>query len=233
MGFQKGHPQYLSQFRKGHTPWNKGKKTGLVPKSAFKINHTSWNKGKKMDREKYPQSGNFKKHTQEAKEKNRQSHLGKVISEETRKKFLGRVPWNKGRTGVFSIEARKRMREARIGKYSSDHYAKMGAISTAKQNGIKEPTSIEKKLYSELKNRGLLFETQKLINGKFVVDAYIPSLNLIIEADGDYWHSLPKNMARDKSKNSYLKAVGFNLIRLSETEINNGKFKYKLRRILN
>jgi len=34
--------------------------------------------------------------------------------------------------------------------------------------GIKE-TSIEKKLYQELKNRGLLFEKQKIINGKNLI----------------------------------------------------------------
>ena len=93
-----------------------------------------------------------------------------------------------------------------------------------KRQELKEPTSIEKKLYNELKNRGLLFETQKLINGKFLVDAYIPSLNLIIEADGDYWHSLDRVIKKDKAENAYLKKCGFNLLRLSETEINNTSF---------
>lgn len=34
------------KFVKGGTPWNKGKKTGLVPKTAFKSGHKTWNKGK-------------------------------------------------------------------------------------------------------------------------------------------------------------------------------------------
>jgi len=84
-------------------------------------------------------------------------------------------------------------------------------------------TSIEKKLYQELKDRGLLFEKQKLINGKFLVDAYVPSLNLIVEADGNYWHSLDR-----VAENAYLSACGFNLLRLSESEINDGSFKQKL-----
>lgn len=31
----------------GHIPWNKGLKTGLVPRSAFKKGHTPATKGKK------------------------------------------------------------------------------------------------------------------------------------------------------------------------------------------
>ena len=103
-----------------------------------------------------------------------------------------------------------------------------GITSSTRQQRLKEPTSIEKKLYDELKRRGILFETQKLINGKFLVDAYIPSLNLIIEADGNYWHSLDRVVKKDKAENAYLKKCGYNLIRMSETEINNNSFKGRL-----
>ena len=101
----------------------------------------------------------------------------------------------------------------------------MGRISLQNRIG---PTSIERAVYGELKNRGLLFETQKLINGKFLVDAYIPSLNLVIEADGDYWHSLPKIVNKDKAENAYLTECGYNLLRLSETEIKNGSFRERM-----
>src|SRR3990167_2354242 len=37
-----GNPR--TYFRKGHIPWHKGKKTGLVPDSAFKKGHVPWNK---------------------------------------------------------------------------------------------------------------------------------------------------------------------------------------------
>ena len=32
----------------GNKPWNKNKKTGLVPRNAFKRGHTPWGKGKKF-----------------------------------------------------------------------------------------------------------------------------------------------------------------------------------------
>ena len=93
---------------------------------------------------------------------------------------------------------------------------------------LKEPTSIEKVVYDYLVSNGIIFEKQKLINGKFIVDAYIPSMNLIIEADGKYWHTLPKTVKKDKAENAYLTKCGFNLLRLTETEINNGSFKERL-----
>ena len=80
-------------------------------------------------------------------------------------------------------------------------------------------TSIEKKVYEELERRKILFESQKTINNKFIVDVYIPSLNLIIECDGDYWHSLEKTVKKDKSENAYLKKCGYNLLRWSEKDI--------------
>ena len=96
-----------------------------------------------------------------------------------------------------------------------------GGLKSRKILSLRKPTSIEKKVYNELERRGLLFETQKLINGKFLVDAYIPSLNLIIEADGDYWHKLDRIKKKDKAENAYLKKCGFNLMRWRGADILN------------
>lgn len=97
----------------------------------------------------------------------------------------------------------------------------------------KKATSIEKKLYQELQRRGLLFETQKVIGNRFIVDAYIPSLNLIIEADGDYWHSLPKVVSKDKRENAYIKKCGYNILRISERDFNNKSYLSKIERSVN
>ena len=174
-------------------------------RTHFKKGFIPWNKGLKG----YGSFNKGKKRTEAMNQK--QSLIRK-------KRFETQDQWNKGR----------KLNEAEVEKMRQ--YGLKGLI---KQQNMKEPTSIEKKVYEELKNRGLLFEKQKLINGKFLVDAYIPSLNLVIEADGDYWHSLDRVVKKDRAENAYLTKCGFNLLRLSETEINNGEYKSKIRKGVN
>jgi len=184
----------------------------------------------------------------ELRQKLSDSHKGQHSSPKTEFK-KDSIPWNKGgKFPEFSgknhynwkgglskclkcgkpLIWRTSKRWCRDCYHQSGEEQLVGINSTLKQQNSKEPTSIEKKLYEELKNRGLLFETQKVINNRFIVDVYIPSLNLVVEADGNYWHSLERTKKRDKAKNAYLTKCGFNLLRLTETEINNGKFKTKL-----
>lgn len=196
-----------------------------------------WNKGLKVDRGKYPKMGHFSKHTETSRKEMSKAHSGKprpwrkgkkypAISKalkgrkfsEAHKRKIGKskegqIPWNKGTKGLCKPNSSSFK--------SGERQKRLSALANKKQAEMKGPTSIEKKVYDELKRRGILFEKQKLINGHFLVDAYIPSLNLVIEADGDYWHSLDKIKKQDKAKNAYLKACGFNLLRFSGTEIRN------------
>lgn len=116
----------------------------------------------------------------------------------------------------------------KINKRTLEEYRAMGLKGLLVQQNSKQPTSIEKTLYDYLLLKGILFERQHLVNGKFLVDAYIPSLNLVIEADGKYWHGLDRVMKKDKAENAYLKACGFKMVRLTEAEINSGEFKERL-----
>lgn len=137
--------------------------------------------------------------------------LGTKHSEETKRKMS--KPRSKEGRKNMSIAALKNPRPR-------EYFQKINLIGLKKQQDSKKPTLIEKKVYDELKKRGLLFETQKIINGRFLVDAYIPNLNLIIEADGDYWHSLERVQKKDKAENAYLTKCGFNLVRWREADIN-------------
>ena len=109
-----------------------------------------------------------------------------------------------------------------------EHFRKMGLKSSLKQAQYKQPTSIEKIVYDYLSEQGIVFEKQKLIGAKFLVDAYIPATNTIIEVDGVYWHNLKKIARKDKAENAYLKKCGFNLLRLSEAEVRDNSFQHGL-----
>ena len=69
-----------------------------MPIEIYTRTKLPWNKGMKVDRTKYPNMGHFKKHSEEAKEKMRNSHLDKI-------------PWNKGLT----------KEDSRIRKYSTNN----------------------------------------------------------------------------------------------------------------
>lgn len=71
-----------------------------------------------------------------------------------------------------------------------------------------------------LASAGITFETQRRI-GNFYVDFLTPG-NVVVEADGDYWHSLPDVAAKDKRKDAYLSAQGYRVLHLSESEIRQG-----------
>lgn len=142
---------------------------------------------------------------------------GKVRSKEhcmnLSKSCKGRVSSTKGRH--LSEEVREKLRLATL----------KGRL---KQARMKTPTSIEKAVYDYLLLKGIIFEKQKPIGNKFIVDAYIPSLNLVVEADGSYWHSTPRGIKTDVRKNKLIKQEGYNLLRLTETEIKDGSFKERM-----
>jgi len=58
---------------------------------------------------------------------------------------------------------------------------------------------------------------------RWVVDFYLPYFKLIIECDGDYWHSKPETISKDKKRDEFFISLGYRILRLKEHEI-----KYKI-----
>ena len=83
-----------------------------------------------------------------------------------------------------------------------------------------ERTSIEVLMADELSRRGIKYEEQYDLGGKFRLDFLLPEYGIVIECDGDYWHNLPEVKRRDRRKNAYIKACGYSLYRFWESEIN-------------
>lgn len=81
------------------------------------------------------------------------------------------------------------------------------------------PTSIERALMTVLDAAGIGYEFQYVVGDKFLCDFGFPESRLIVEADGSYWHRTERQKKRDASKDAYLRACGFTVLRLTEHDI--------------
>lgn len=91
-------------------------------------------------------------------------------------------------------------------------------ISNFKNNGCKN-TSIEVKMQEELNKRGVKYETQHRIKNIAVVDIFIEP-NIVVQCDGDYWHSLQDHKDRDVKQDLELMFNGYIIYRFWEKHIN-------------
>jgi very-short-patch-repair endonuclease len=80
------------------------------------------------------------------------------------------------------------------------------------------PTSIEIAIDNLLTEMGIAFVSQEQIE-RWSCDFYVPSANLVIECDGDYWHQLPSVQRKDAIKDTWLKNNGYSVLHLSEDAI--------------
>jgi very-short-patch-repair endonuclease len=84
----------------------------------------------------------------------------------------------------------------------------------------KNMTDAEKLLWSKLRKKQLKdkqFYRQRII-GDYIVDFYCPKENLIIEIDGGQ-HYEEEGLAKDKTRDDYMKAQGFKVLRISDSEV--------------
>ena len=214
----------LKQSHQGPKPWLQGKKLSEEHKkrlSEVRRQRISdgriqvWNKGKKLDG---PSWMKGKTHSEESKEKNRLAHLRKPAWNKGKK--TGLIPWNKGLRGKLhhTEKAKSKIRERR-----------------AKQVFPIKDSLPELKIKEFLMQLNIAFIPHKFIRDikhAYQCDILIPSMNLIIEVDGDYWHgninnprfnvlnaSQIKTKEIDNLRAKELMEKGFKILRLWESDI--------------
>lgn len=144
---------------------------------------------------------------------NRHSAKSACERAEMRKIFLERMS---------TPEALKRKGEATRRRWASltkEQRREANAKSIQAANSAsKKKTKIERIVEKFLMDFGLCHVYQKAI-GPYFADFYIPAMNLVIECDGAYWHSSDKAKAKDAHRDSVMKDMGINVLRLKETAI--------------
>lgn len=96
---------------------------------------------------------------------------------------------------------------------------KGGIASTLSQNG--KSSSIELKIRQILLNNNYKFKIQLPLLNLCIPDIVFEDKKIIIQCDGDYWHSYPNGLNRDHYQDEILKDNGWTVIRFWEHEINN------------
>ena len=115
----------------------------------------------------------------------------------------------------LSAVAKAKISAVHKGKIVSEATREKLALA-GRRTKILRPTSLEKALYALLQRGGLCFEREKPIGGRRV-DAFVPSHNLVFEADGSHWHQDPK---KEQERDEYLLGQGVAaVIHLSEEDL--------------
>ena len=178
----------------GHIPWNKGKK-GVMP--------PPWNKGLTKETDK------------------RIASITKKLS----KRYKGKTYEE-----IHGIEKAKEIKEKQSennAKYWSGKNHTKESITKIRRATIKQlsegrmpnkETSIERLIENHLLFKEILYVKQHPYE-LGVADFWLPEDNIIIEADGDYWHALPKMVERDKRQMKWLEENDFVIYRFKESEI--------------
>ena len=162
-------------------------------------------------------------------EKMRNAHLGVKLSPEHSKSIREgqlkspnrkKMAFWKGKT--LSEETKRKMSLARMG----NQHTLGKKMPSSRENIIKlrkkgnYETGIEKKIRSLLTQLNIIFEQEKYFPGVGLVDFHLPSYNVVVECDGEHWHSSKEAKENDKRRDKLLKQNGKKVLRLPEKEIN-------------
>ena len=93
------------------------------------------------------------------------------------------------------------------------------------------PSSLERTVGALLEALGIEFVPQYPI-GRYVVDFLVPDKKLVIECDGSFWHSRPGVPEKDAARDAYLGTQGYRVLRLPQVDIEAGRARDVLLRVV-
>jgi very-short-patch-repair endonuclease len=90
------------------------------------------------------------------------------------------------------------------------------ALYSNSVQGHKRSSGIETRFFDECLALGANFTSQVRI-GPYCADALSADGSTAFEFDGDYWHSLPRVVSKDKRKEAYFSSIGITVIHIPES----------------
>lgn len=128
-------------------------------------------------------------------------------------------------------EWRAKLRDARKAMWQTPEYQEVWAKAMSEVHRYRGQTKLEIIVAAVLGDLEIEYEREKRI-GRYSIDFYVPGKNLVIECDGEYWHSKPKAQEKDARRDAYLVSHGYTIIRLPEADIKSGNFTVLLNTLL-
>jgi len=198
----------FNRFIKGHenigrTPWNKGIPFSEKSRKKMSNSHLGKIPANKVALDKK------KLHTYYILEKKSAATIARIMntSYDSVKNRLREFGWARTTKEACSLdEFRNKMRIIRVKELSSN-------------KKLQTPNKLEKMVYTELDTYDVQYEKQAPLFGKFVVDVLFPEEKIILEIFGKYWHTMPQNIKKDKSKKKYLEKCGYEVVELWDYQI--------------
>jgi very-short-patch-repair endonuclease len=151
----------------------------------------------------------------------RKAHIGWKHKPETLEKMS--KAWDSNREQrSMDIKIRMNTPEAKLkcSEIQKERIARDGYhLARGKETGIEKfiRERLENKNHKVIKQKGTKRGTLKTIR---FFDMYIPSLNLVIETDGEHWHNNQERLLIDIDKTKAALSEGYVFLRLSDKHIN-------------
>lgn len=165
------------------------------------------------------------KHTKETKEKISEIQKGRKQSPETIKKRVQKIigikhpPRPKGFSERMSETMIKAMNNPITKEKNRKHF-----YYCLQKTSLGKPTDIEQKIINLLIKHNIYFLRHffiKNIKHGFAADFFIPDKNIVIEADGDFWHNYPHGNEIDHIRTKELIEKDYIVLRFWGSEIHN------------
>ena len=199
----------------------KGRSIPEETKVKISLNNAKYWKGKRLSDEvkkKISVATKLKMSTEEIKRKIIGVNKGKKLSSAHKEKLsLNHARFWKGKN--LTLNTKKKLSESHLKYWSKLN--KDERIERSKnwiKAGMSNPSSLEKIVCKVLDNLNIEYKTQLFI-GHWFVDIFILDKNLIIECNGNYWHSLSARIVRDAKLQKYCDENNYKILWLWEGDI--------------